>query len=276
MEPVTGQENGNTMNRKGERRTDRRHGRCPVCENLPRGPVCKAHRRELAGALHGLRLGMYELKAVERREVRLTSRGGGPVHPAFAPAAIDISAADLYNETSAIIGEVAGDIGVWGGGVPQLLTKLADKMGLLADAPNSGRDYRQLTNAYRRVRLQITPPEARIIHGHCLNPACGRELAGVREDTMVTCPACGSTWAVAEVRRARREKLAGRTITGTPTQIARWVKQTTGVPVKSQDVRNWLRRGLLAVKTGKGVYECQMVDLLTRVEEPHPGLKLTA
>ncbi len=276
MEPVTGQENGNTMNRKGERRTDRRHVRCPVCEDLPRGPLCKTHRRELAGALHGLRLGMYELKAVERREVRLASHGGGPAHPAFAPAAIDISAADLYNETSAIIGEVAGDIGIWGGGVPQLLTKLADKMGLLADAPNSGRDYRQLTNAYRRVKLRITPPEERIIHGHCLNPTCGRELAGVREDTMITCPACGSTWAVAEVRRARREKLAGRTITGTPTQIAGWVKKATGVPVKSQDVRNWLRRGLLAVKTGKGVYECQMVDLLTRVEEPHPGLKLTA
>ena len=252
--------------------------KCPICEGLPRGPLCKTHRRELAKTIHGLRLGMYELKAVERREVRLASHGGGPVHPAFAPAAINISAADLYNETSAIIGEVAGDIGVWGGGVPQLLTKLADKMGLLADAPNSGRDYRQLTNAYRRVKLRITPSEDRIIHGHCLNPACGRELAGVQEDTMVTCPACGSTWAVAEVRRARREKLAGRTITGTPTQLARWIKQATGVPVKAQNVKDWLRREqVLAVsKPGKGTYECDMSDLLQVVETVHPGMKLTA
>ena len=252
--------------------------KCPICEGLPRGPLCKTHRRELAKTIHGLRLGMYELKAVERREVRLASHGGGPVHPAFAPAAINISAADLYNETSAIIGEVAGDIGVWGGGVPQLLTKLADKMGLLADAPNSGRDYRQLTNAYRRVKLRITPPEERIIHGHCLNPACGRELAGVQEDTMVTCPACGSTWAVAEVRRARREKLAGRTITGTPTQLARWVKKTTGVPVKAQNVKDWLRwfRLPTAQKSGKGVYECDMGELLECAEGGSRGLKLTA
>lgn len=277
MESVTGQENGNTMNGKSERQSDGRHGTCPVCEDLPRGPLCKTHRRELAKTIHGLRLGMYELKAVERRVVRLASHGGG-AHPAFAPAAIDISAADLYDETSAIIGEVAGDIGVWGGGSPQLLTRLADRMGRLADAPNSGRDYRQLTNAYRRVKLRITPPEERIIHGHCLNPACGRELAGVQEDTMVTCPACGSTWAVAEVRRARREKLAGRTITGTPTQIARWVKQTTGVPVKAQNVKDWLRwfRLPTAQKSGKGIYECDMGELLECAEGGSRGLNLTA
>ena len=277
MEPLTGQENGNTMNGKGEGQSEGRRGRCPVCEDLPRGPLCKAHRRELAKTIHGLRLGMYELKAVERREVRLASHGGG-AHSAFAPEAIDISAADLYDETSAIIGEVAGDIGVWGGGVPQLLTRLADRMGRLADAPNSGRDYKRLTNAYRRVRVRITPPEERIIHGHCLNPACGRELAGVREDTMVTCPACGSTWAVAEVRRARREQLAGRTITGTPTQLARWVKQTTGVPVKAQNVKDWLRwvRLPTAQKSGKGVYECDMGELLECAEGGSRGLKLTA
>lgn len=89
---------------------------------------------------------------------------------------------------------------------------------------------------------------------------------------------CLLVWAVAEVRRARREKLAGRTITGTPTQIARWVKQTTGVPVKAQNVKGWLRRGhVLAVsKPGKGIYECDMSDLLQVVETVHPGLKLTA
>lgn len=250
--------------------------KCPICEGLPRGPLCKAHRRELAKTIHGLRLGLVELKWLERREVHYSAGNGGGAHPAFAPAAIDISAATLYDQVEDMLQDVAGDIGLWAGKAPKLIERLQANMGRLADAPNSGRDFKQLANAYRRVKLRIVPPEERIIHGHCLNPACGRELAGVQEDTMITCPACGSTWSVAEVRRARREKLAGRTIAGTPTQIAGWVKKATGVPVKSQDVRNWLRRGLLAAKTGKGVYECQMVDLLTRVEEPHPGLKLTA
>lgn len=267
MEPLTGQENGNTMNGKGERQSDGRRGRCPVCEDLPRGTLCKTHRQELAKTIHGLRLGMYELKAVERREVRLASHGGG-AHPAFAPEAIDISAADLYDETSAIIGEVAGDIGVWGGGGPQLLTRLADRMGRLTDAPNSGRDYKQLTNAYRRVKLRTTPPEERIIHGHCLNPACGRELAGVREDTMVTCPSCGSTWAVSEVRRARRERMEGQYIIGKPKLAAQWVQQETGIEVKRGDVSNWRSRGLLhpvETETG-GVWQWAKPELLECVE----------
>ena len=252
--------------------------KCPICEGLPRGPLCKAHRRELAKTLHGLRFGLVELKRVERREVHYSAGTGGGAHPAFAPAAIDISAADLYNQVEDTLQDVAGDIGQWAGKAPEIIARLQANMGRLADAPNSGRDYKRLTNAYRRVRVRITPPEERIIHGHCLNPTCGRELAGVREDTMVTCPACGSTWAVAEVRRARREQLAGRTITGTPTQLARWVKQTTGVPVKAQNVKDWLRwvRLPTAQKSGKGVYECDMGELLECAEGGSRGLKLTA
>lgn len=252
MEPVTGQENGNTMNRKGERRTDGRHGRCPVCENLPRGPLCKAHRRELAGTIHGLKFGMYELKAVERREVRLASHGGG-AHPAFAPAAIDISAATLYDQVEDTLQDVAGDIGVWGGKAPVLIARLQASMGRLADAPNSGRDYRQLTNAYRRVKMRITPPEERIIHGHCLNPACRTDIPGVADDQMVTCPACGSTWSVSALRQARVEELQGQTITCTPKVAADWTQWQTGRKVTRKQVGMWLKRGKLpsAVKAGR-------------------------
>ena len=252
--------------------------KCPICEDLPRGPLCKTHRHELAKTIHGLRLGMHELKQVEMREIRYASHSGGAAHPAFAPTPIDISAADLYDQVEDTIQDVAGDIGLWGGKAPQLLAKLAARMGRLADAPNSGRDYKQLTNALHRVRLRTTPPQDRIIHGHCLNPECGAQLVGLPDDTMITCQECGSTWAVAEVRRARREKLAGRTITGTPTQIARWVKQTTGAPAKAQNVKDWLRRGqVLAVsRPRKGVYECDMVSMLAAVEDVHPGVKLTA
>lgn len=225
--------------------------KCPICEGLPRGPLCKTHRQELAKTIHGLRIGLIELKRVERREVRY-STGNGGVHPAFAPAAIDISAADLYNQVEDTLQDVAGDIGLWAGKAPAVIVRLQANMGRLADAPNSGRDYRQLTNAYRRVKLRITPPEERIIHGHCLNPTCGRGLAGVREDTMVTCPACGSTWSVSALRQARVEELQGQTITCTPKVAADWTQWQTGRKVTRNRVDMWLKRGKLpsAVKAG--------------------------
>ena len=86
--------------------------KCPICGGLPRGPLCKTHRQELAKTIHGLRLGMRDLKQVERREIRYSSHGGGASHPAFAPTPIDISAADLYDQVEDTIQDVAGDIGL--------------------------------------------------------------------------------------------------------------------------------------------------------------------
>lgn len=104
---------------------------------------------------------MRDLKHVERREIHYASHSGGAAHPAFAPTPIDISAADLYDQVEDTIQDVAGDIGLWGGKAPQLLAKLAARMGRLADAPNSGRDYKQLTNALHRVKMRTTPPQDR-------------------------------------------------------------------------------------------------------------------
>ncbi len=222
--------------------------------------MCKAHRQELAKTLHGLRLGMHELKRMERREIRYASHGGGSARPAFAPAPIDVSAADLYDQVGDTIQDVAGDIGLWGGEAPRLLDKLAARMGRLADAPNSGRDYKRLTRALHRVRLRTTPPQDRIIHGHCLNPECGAQLAGLADDTMVACPACGSMWSVAAVRRARVEELKGRTITCTPRDAADWTQWQTGRKVSRNRVDMWIKRGKLpsavrAEETGKWVFD---------------------
>lgn len=78
-------ENENTINGEGEHQSDRRHDRCPVCEDLLRGPLCKTHRQELAKTIHGLGLGLVELKAVERREVKFTGRGGEEPGPRSRP-----------------------------------------------------------------------------------------------------------------------------------------------------------------------------------------------
>lgn len=252
--------------------------RCPVCEDLPRGPLCKAHRQELARTIHQLRLGMNELKRMERREIRHRTHGGGAASPAFPQAPMDLDAASLYDYAEDIIQDVAGDIGLWAGKAPQLLTRLASRMGRLADAPNSGRDYRNLALTNRKIQQHITPPEDRIIHGRCLNPECRAQLTGLPDDTTTTCRECGSVWAVSEVRRVRRERLKGHTITGTPTQIAKWVRGATGAPAKAQNVKDWLRRGQVRTesKEGKGIYECDMGSLLAAVEQVHPGVNLAA
>ena len=234
--------------------------KCPICEGLPRGPLCKTHRQELAKTIHDLKLGMRDLKRVERREIRYTSHGGGASHPAFAPVPIDISAADLYDQVEDTIQDVAGDIGLWGGKAPQLLAKLASRMGRLADAPNSGRDYKQLTQALHRVRMRTTPPQERIIHGHCLNPECGSDITGLPDDLMAACPACGSVWSVAAIRQARMEELKGRTITCTPKDAAEWTTWQTGRKVSRNRVDMWIRRGKLptavrAEETGKWVFD---------------------
>lgn len=219
--------------------------KCPICEGLPRGPLCKTHRQELAKTIHGLRIGLIELKRVERREVRYSTGNGGGAHPAFAPAAIDISAADLYNQVEDTLQDVAGDIGQWAGKAPAVIVRLQANMGRLVDAPNSGRDYKQLTNAYRRVKLWITPPEERIIHGRCLNPTCRTDIPGVADDQMATCPACGSTWSVSALKQARVEELQGQTITCTPKDAADWTQWQTGRKVTRKQVGMWLQRGKL-------------------------------
>lgn len=229
--------------------------------------MCKDHRHKLASTIHELRLAMETLKRVERREERIESRKGS-ARSAFPQAAIDISAADLYNDTEDIIQDVAADIGLWGGKAPILLRKLTSRIGRLYDAPNSGRDYRHLTDALQRVRERITPQDEHIIYGHCLNTTCKKTLSGPVDAQTAVCPTCGSVWTIKAVREARREILVGKIITGTPTQIALWVKVQTGVNVKSQDVRNWLRRGRLTKsrKITRGVYEFDLEQLLACVE----------
>lgn len=218
---------------------------CPACENLPRGPLCRTHRQELARTIHELRIGMYELKRMERREVRHRGHGGGAASPAFPQAPMDLTAADLYDYAEDIIQDAAADIGLWGGKAPQVLDRLTDRFDRLADAPNSGRDYRNLTRTSRKIQQHITPPEDRIIHGHCLNPECRAQLTGLPDDTMTTCRECGCTWSLTAVRQARGGELKGRTITCTPTAAAEWTQWETGRKVSRHRVQMWLKRGKL-------------------------------
>lgn len=217
---------------------------CPICASKPRGPLCKDHRHKLASTIHELRLAMETLKRVERREERIESRQGG-ARSAFPAAAINISAADLYDDTEDIIQDVAADIGLWGGKASILLRKLASRIGRLYDAPNSGRDYRDLTDALQKVRERITPQDERVIYGRCLNPVCKAQLVGLPGVSMVTCSQCESTWSVAAVQDARVEGLKGQMITCTPKAAGEWLEWKTGQKVTRKRVGMWIQRGKL-------------------------------
>lgn len=265
-----------------EERTDKaettglHEGVCPVCTGRPRGILCKEHRRELARIIHDLRMALYELSMLAARKTRQTDGVPG-AKPAFPSAPLEMGAADLYQEVEEIIRDVAADIGVWGGRAPGLLNKLSSRLGRLAQAPHVRKDYLRLADALHRVQMRVAPREDRIMLGRCLNPRCKAELKGLATDTAITCRDCGSVWSVEGLHRARRQRLAGRSITGTPTQVAAWVKSATGVQVKGQNVKDWIRRGQVGIvsKRGRGIYECSLPDLLRAAESAHPGVKLT-
>lgn len=233
---------------------------CPVCEDLPRGPLCKTHRQELANTIHELRIGLDELKRMERLEVRHRGHGGGAARPAFPQTPMDLDSASLYDYAEDIIQDVAADIGLWACKAPQLLTRLSARMGRLADAPNSGRDYRNLTRTNRKVQQHITRPEDRISLGHCLNPECNAKLTRLPDDTTATCNECGTTWSLTTVRQARGKELKGLTITCTPKAAAEWTQWQTGKKTNRKQVTMWIKRGKLpsAVKTeerGKWMFD---------------------
>lgn len=144
--------------------------KCPICEDCHEAHCVRLIGRSSPGPSTSSGSACTSSSSWSGGNPLHRSRRGAS-HPAFAPTPIDISAADLYDQVEDTIQDVAGDIGLWGGKAPQLLAKLAARMGRLADAPNSGRDYKCLTNALHRVKLRTTPPQDRIIHGHCLNPS---------------------------------------------------------------------------------------------------------
>ena len=66
--------------------------------------LCKACRRGYARLLHRLRVNLYRLQSVARREYRLTEPGnGGRPQGGDAPAPVDLHAVDLLDQTEQAI-----------------------------------------------------------------------------------------------------------------------------------------------------------------------------
>lgn len=240
---------------------------CPVCDGMVRGGVlCKQHRRELAEALHKLRLGVYELKKVALREIKLGGRQQGRVNAAFASTPLDLAAQDLLDEVSDVLGEVGATIPVYGMDTQHMIRALVSRVDRLASVPQCGENHRALTHIMLKVTTRLTSPEEKIIYGNCLNPMCGHELTGIAGQMEVACDKCLSVWNVEAVRTVRRQKLTFRSIEGRPSDAAGWVKRQTGIPIKPQNVKDWLRYDRLpsAEKLDmRGKYRFNVAELLT-------------
>ena len=76
--------------------------------------LCKACRRGYARLLHRLRVNLYRLQSVARREYRLTEPGnGGRPQGGDAPAPVDLHAVDLLDQTEQAIEQACADAGTW-------------------------------------------------------------------------------------------------------------------------------------------------------------------
>jgi hypothetical protein len=208
------------------------------------GMLCKQHRRELAGALHSLRLGVYELTAIARREVRLGGQGQGHAHPSEAPTPLDLSAADLLDQAADVLSQAAASINRYGGKPQQLVRLCIGHVGELASARDCKQTHREVNAISAKVTQRVTPSSELAVYGACPNPMCGHTVRGVIGEATATCGYCGSIWGTALLRTMRRDRLLESHVTGTATQLARML-QTEGYKIKPERIRQWAHRGLL-------------------------------
>ena len=251
---------------------------CPACDGMVRGGVlCKQHRREMAAALQSLRLGMYELAGLARREFKLAGRGQGHASAAFASTPLNMSAQVLYDKTDDMLQDMAAAIGLWGVRCPVLIRRLQGRLVALASSPHCGEAFKEITHASERIRLWLTPPDERIIYGRCLNPVCLHEVSGVTGQKEATCEYCGSTWSVSAIKASRRERYrlspvdvsgVDRTLRMTPAQAAVWLRGQTNIPVTRKQVSDWIRRDRLpsSERLDGGRWSFNPVELLDSAE----------
>lgn len=252
--------------------------RCPVCDGMVRGGVlCKQHRNELSDALHGLRLGIYELTAIARREVKLGGRSQGHSHPSEAPTPLDLSAADLLDQAAEVLSQAAATINRYGNKPQQLVRLCIGHVSELASARDCKQTHREVTAIAAKVKRRTTSSEDMIIFGPCLSDVCRRPVRAPKGAKEAQCEYCGSIWNVKALQDARRARFRNdptdsqghdRTLTLTPAQAAAWIRQETNLPAKRSNVSNWLTRGDLPASRsiGGGKWTFNPIELLDCVE----------
>lgn len=241
--------------------------RCPVCDGMTRGGVlCKQHHKEVADALHSIRMSTYVLLQVERREVHV----GGGSHggrPAFAPTPLDLSTSDYLTLMLQRLSDVGATVGVWQSThIATMIRLLMPRVGKLASCPECAENHRQLTSIAESMSRRITPRGERICYGKCPNPLCGHELlAGFDADT-VTCDYCASQWQASMLREQRHDRLLASDAIMTPRDIVLLLK-ASGYTLSINTIRSWARRGKITSQR-KEVKSYRLGDVLALCDTP--------
>lgn len=275
--------------------------KCPICTGAttPGRTICRSCEREVVDALLWLgRIGVPTLQQVAYREVSFNESSPRHGNRGVAPSPVNERAQSLYIEVERDLQLIAGMLGVkpLGHDRWERPRTLLDARRLLAillmyanQVTNSNtivHDYATLMNDRARIERIITPPEERKRVGvcpHCLetqreitDPETGEtRMEPVRTDifategqTTATCPACGATLDLSDVR-LRYLKSAGLLhITRTQSDAARWISENTGVHVTGRELKDWRRRGKMPnTRHIEGKYwQWDVLDLLKCAE----------
>jgi hypothetical protein len=123
-------------------------------------------------------------------------------------------ASDLVSQCRKLLDEWAGDVAAATGlrftpldysDLSATALWIFEHAGALANLPQAGRTYRQVTRLVERIERAINRPAPNRPCGPCPTlvgahgKQCGHALSAAREDIEITCPACGETYKVEEL-----------------------------------------------------------------------------
>lgn len=276
---------------------------CPRCGRpitIDRMTICTACADEFTRRLEWLdKIGMPTLQQVAYRKASFGQKTIRSGNKAFAPTPLNETAQHIYNSTEAVIQQAGALIDLRPIGWDRddrprtlrdwvyLCPQLVQHMPAISRKPEAAGMLDRLAQACEQVRGQITRPGERRLIGVCTEclkcqvtvtdeetGETSREplrtpIYAASTDTHAVCPYCGAFLNLSDVRIAYLKAAGLLHITKTQADAARWVRDSTGVPVTGKDLRNWRTRGKMpGTRHIEGPYWAwNIIELLACAEE---------
>lgn len=112
----------------------------------------------------------------------------------------------------------------------------------------AGEIHRELTTAVRKAQHHIDAPRDIRILGKCLQlledlTPCEQPLKVDGSAPTTVCPGCGTLYYTSLLERWNRKRIRGKPMSAA--KVRRYLKQKTGITVKTKDFENWVYHGHL-------------------------------
>lgn len=207
----------------------------------------------IQASIHQLRPKTIELEDIATRKTKI-NQSGARGHTAVAPTPINLTAADLLEQTFTLTRALATAAGLRYGrdtDIHALLTGLDREQfaAALADREDARDVARLLCEAHRRMDWLLGGDESHRCIGVC--PTCGYGVwLHEREDAsgQRSCVMCGAAMRLEDVAAAHRLKLMTSGVVGTAGDLARLLR-ACGYAVRRNTINQWAHRGRLAALT---------------------------